>query len=104
MIRLDLRGGGIRGISYDPHLGGYLVISRRPNKSLKLWFWDGDTKHGPKRMLAKGIQDLRQAEGVSPVRFGGRPRGILIVSDDGDGLTGRPGRYLFVGYDSLSIK
>ena len=27
LIELDLAGGGIRAMSYDPHLGGYLIIS-----------------------------------------------------------------------------
>lgn len=104
MIRLELQGGGIRGLAYDPHLGGYLIISARPGKSFKLWFWEGGRNNKPKRVAIKGLKTLRQAEGVTPVQFDGRPQGILLVSDEGDGLTQKEGRYLFISYQQLSIE
>ncbi len=104
LIRLELQGGGIRGLAYDPYLGGYLIISARPGKSFKLWFWDGGRDSKPKRVAIKGLKTLRQAEGVTPVQFDGRPQGILLVSDDGDGITKKVGRYLFISYQQLSLK
>lgn len=103
LIRLDLDGGGIRALSYDPHLGGFLIISRKVGKSFKLWLWSGDADQAPKRIKIPGIKNLRQAEGVTPVRLDDRPAGILIVSDEGDGLRGKPGRYLFLDYEQLVI-
>lgn len=101
LIELDLAGGGIRAISYDPHLGGFLIISRKPNKSFKLWLWSGDGDESPQRLRIPGMKNLRQAEGVTPVVLDGRPQGILIVSDDGVGLRGKPGHYLFLRYEQL---
>ena len=103
VIRLDLKGGGIRALSYDPHLGGYLIISRKPGKAFKLWFWDGVPGSKPHRIRVANIKDLRQAEGVTPVRLNNEPQGILIVSDDGDGLQGKPGHYLFLSYEQIAI-
>jgi hypothetical protein len=40
---------------------------------------------------------------VAPVRLGGAPAGILIVSDDGAGVKGKPGHYLFLRYGQLEI-
>ena len=101
LIELDLAGGGIRGMSYDPHLGGFLIISRKPDKAFKLWLWRGDAGEAPQRVRIPGLKNLRQAEGVTPVRLDGRAVGILIVSDDGFGVKGKPGHYLFLRYDQL---
>jgi hypothetical protein len=103
VIRLDLKGGGIRALSYDPHLDGYLIISRKPGKAFKLWFWDGVPGSKPHRIRAASIKDLRQAEGITPFRLHNEPRGILIVSDDGDGVQGKPGHYVFISYEQIAI-
>ena len=104
LIELDLAGGGIRGMSYDPHLGGFLIISRKPKKSFKLWLWSGKADDSPRRLRIPGIKDLRRAEGVTPVTIDDKPAGILIVSDDGMGLRRKPGHYLFVRYEDLEMK
>ena len=101
LIELDLDGGGIRAMSYDPQLGGYLIISRKPRKSFKLWLWSGDAEEAPRRLRIPGVKNLRRAEGVTPVILNGRPAGILIVSDDGVGLKHKPGHYLFIRYEGL---
>lgn len=104
LIELDLAGGGIRAMSYDPHLDGFLIISRKPNKSFKLWLWSGDADESPKRLRTPGIKNLRRSEGITPVVLDGRPAGILIVSDDGMGLKRKPGHYLFLRYEQLVNK
>jgi len=104
LIELDLAGGGIRAMCYDPHLGGFLIISRKPEKSFKLWLWSGDADESPQRLRIPDIKNLRQAEGVTPVLMDGRPVGILIVSDDGSGLKRKPGHYIFLRYEQLVKK
>jgi hypothetical protein len=104
LITLDLDGGGIRSLCYDPNLQGYLVISRKLDKSFKLWIWNGNTNDSPRRIKVPGIKDLRQAEGVTPVSINGQAEGILIVSDEGDIRKKKPGRYLFLRYDQLEIQ
>lgn len=103
MIRLDLDGGGIRALAHDPHLGGYLIVSRKPGKSFKLWLWAGDPETPARRVRVAEVKKLRRAEGVTPVRWNGKPAGILIVSDEGKARKGDPGRYLFLRYDQLVI-
>ena len=104
LIELDLDGGGIRAICYDPHLGGYLIISRKPGKSFKLWLWSGNDTDSPQRLRIPHIKNLRQAEGVTPVLIDGRAEGILIVSDDGIGVKRKPGHYIFLRYEQLARK
>jgi hypothetical protein len=104
LIELDLAGGGIRAMCYDPYLGGYLIISRKPNKAFKLWLWSGNPDESPQRLRIPGLKNLRQAEGVTPVLIDDRPAGILIVSDDGTGLKRKPGHYLFLRYEQLVKK
>lgn len=103
LIKLDLDGGGIRALSYDPHLGGFLIISKKPGESPRLWIWNGDAGAKPERIRIPGILDLRQAEGVTPVKRDGHSEGILIVSDDGKITDSIPGHYLFLRYDQLYI-
>jgi hypothetical protein len=103
LIQLDLDGGGIRALAYDPHLGGYLIISRKPGKSFKFWFWSGDVSHSPRRITAPKLQQLSRPEGIAPVLRDGNPVGIFVVSDDGLGVKAKPGHYLLVPYDQLKI-
>lgn len=104
LIELDLGGGGIRSMCYDQHLGGYLILSRKKGKKFKLWLWSGDTNDSPQRLHVPDVKNLRQAEGVTPVRLQDGPAGILIVSDDGEEKKGKPSHYLFLRYDQLSSR
>lgn len=104
LIELDLGEGGIRSMCYDQHLGGYLILSRKKGKKFKLWLWSGDTNDSPQRLRVPDVKNLRQAEGVTPVRLQDGPAGILIVSDDGDGKKGKPGHYMFLRYNQLISK
>lgn len=102
LIKLDLNGGGIRALSYDPHLAGFLIVSRKPGKSSRLWLWNGDAATQPKRIRIRDIKNLRQTEGVTPVKHNGHPEGILLVSDDGASPNSIPGHYLYLRYDQLA--
>lgn len=103
-IELDLEGGGIRALSYDQHLGGYLILSRKQGKKFKLWLWSKDTDESPQRLQVPDVNNLRHAEGITPVRLQDGQTGIMIVSDDGDRVKGKPGHYLFLRYEQLLSK
>jgi hypothetical protein len=106
LIYLDLDKGGIRGIAFDPKLGGYLILSRREDKhgkSFKLWLWDGDTSHDARRVKLSGAPNLDHAEGISPVRFNGVDQ-ILIVVDDGNTAARKGGHYILLDYEQLKIE
>ncbi|MDP1654085.1 MAG: DUF3616 domain-containing protein [Rhodocyclaceae bacterium] len=102
---LDLGGHGIRGMSWIPVLGGYLVISgpvAREQVQFRLWFWSG--RHGdPARPVGvPGLPGFEHAEGVAPALIDGQQR-IVIVSDDGSRAEGRCARYLLLDPAHLQI-
>jgi Protein of unknown function (DUF3616) len=102
---LDLGGNGIRGMSWIPALGGYLVISgplAREQVHFQLWFWSGQPGAPARRVSAPGVPGFEHAEGVSPAVINGQQR-IMIVSDDGNREKGRYARYLLLDPAQLKI-
>lgn len=103
---LDLGGNGIRGLSYVPSLGGFLVIAGPVSKAPKpfaLWFWSGQSGAPARRVGIPGLSGLAHAEGVCPALIDGRPQ-VMIVSDDGDRAQGRCAQYLLVDVGDLDIE
>lgn len=95
---LDLGGHGIRGLSYVPAMGAYLVIggpaSREP-ANFDLWRWSGEPGAPARRVTVPGLRSFERAEGVSPAVVGGVER-VVIVSDDGNRSSGRFASYLLL--------
>jgi hypothetical protein len=106
-ILLDLGGEGIRGMTYDPRLDGFLIISgpleQVENVPFRLWFWSGLAERPPQPVIVPGLDGFEHAEGITPVRGHGQER-LLIVSDDGDMDAGKAARYLLLDYDQLAIQ
>lgn len=101
---LDLDGCGIRGLSYVPVLGAYLVIggpASREAGDFSLWRWSGQRAAPARRLTVPGLRDLAKAEGLCPAIVGGLER-IVIVSDDGSRNAGRPAGHLVL--DPLRIE
>lgn len=95
---LDLGGHGIRGLSYVPALGAYLVIggpATREPAHFDLWRWSGRSDAPAQRMTVAGLHSLEKAEGVCPAVVGGVER-IIIVSDDGNRKAGHAAGYLLL--------
>lgn len=86
VVKLDLHGGGIRGMAYDPRLKAYWLLSGLsvdPNHDVKspwhLWLWKGDEP--PREMKLPPDLGLEQPETVTPVELDGKP--YLLLIDDG---------------------
>ncbi len=103
-IYLDLDKGGIRAITFDATLNGYLILSRheKKGKKFKLWFWDGKENQAPVRVRIKGKLDLSNAEGITPILIGGEKK-IMFVFDVGNTSKRHNGCYAFVPYEQLKI-
>jgi hypothetical protein len=105
LITLDLGGDGIRGMSYLPALGGYLLISgpvASEPAQFQLWFWSGHADQPARRVTVPGLHGFERAEGIGPAVIDGRQR-IIIVSDDGSRQAGRAARYLLLDPGQLQI-
>ena len=106
-ILLDLQGGGIRAMSYDPKLKGYLLtneIYTLGNNNIKhsqISFWDGNQDHKPKPIVLPTVINMNNVEGISPIIIAGEPK-ILLISDNGNLKRNRPANYLLLDYHQLT--
>ncbi len=95
---LDLGGQGIRGLSYVPSLGNYLVIGGPASveqAGFDLWLWSGQQGAAARRVKVPGLRSVERAEGVCPAVIDGKER-IVVVSDDGSREDGRSASYLLL--------
>jgi len=105
LVTLDLDGNGIRGLSYLPALGGYLLISgpvAREEVHFQLWFWRGQPGDQARRVTVDGLPGFAHAEGICPAVIAGQPW-IVVVSDDGSREEGRCAGYLLLAPEQLQI-
>jgi hypothetical protein len=105
LVTLDLGGQGIRGMAYVPHLGGHLLISGpvgREPVPFQLWFWSSQPDDAARRVSVPGLAGFKHAEGVCAAVLEGQPW-IIIVSDDGDRMAGRPAHYLLLDPAQLQV-
>lgn len=106
-LLLDIEGGGIRAISYDPKLKGYLLTNEvytsgdNNIKRSQISFWDGNPEHKPKAIALPSVINMNNVEGISPVTIDGKPK-VLLISDNGDLKRNRPANYLLLDYHQLS--
>lgn len=101
---LDMKGGGIRALSFDPVLKTYLVVNEieqsEGGRISQLWRWDGGTDSPPVPLALPGIIDLDNVESIDSVVIG-EERRLLLMSDEGNKKKNRPARYLMLAYDLL---
>lgn len=104
---LDLDGGGIRDVVFDPILDGYLIASQREGtkkeKAFKLWFWDGSFESEPRRVRIDGVKDIQRTEGIASISLAGRNL-LMLVSDEGNAGKDKGAEVLLVEYDDLEIE
>ncbi|MCU0832905.1 MAG: DUF3616 domain-containing protein [Chromatiaceae bacterium] len=104
-ILLDLGGGGIRGLSYDPILGSFLIVNEITGDDGKpysqLWSWSGNPGDRPEPLALPGIVNLSNVEAVASVRINGEPR-LVIMSDEGVAKKQLPAKYMLLEYTHLS--
>ncbi len=105
VILLDLQGGGIRSLDYDPVLDVYLMANEIKDEDGKnysqLWSWTGELDEEPKQIDLPSIISLKNVESIAPLVINGESR-LLIVSDDGNIKKNRPAKYIMLEYDQLS--
>jgi hypothetical protein len=103
---LDLGGHGIRGMSYVPAMGAFLIIggpASREDGAFNLWCWSGQPGASARRVKIRGLSGLAKAEGVSPAILDGLER-IIVVSDDGNRDARRSAGYLLLDPAQLKVE
>ncbi len=98
-IYLDLGGGGIRSIAYDPQRKVYLLANEIPNKKGKLrpavWAWDGRQHSSPSRVELPKLKGIKNIEGMTFVQFQ-KKTFLLMVADDGIRKKKKGAHYCFL--------
>lgn len=104
-ILLDLQGGGIRALSYDPVLGSFLIVNEiegyEGNRYSQLWLWTGDPASAPEPIALPDIINLNNVESIDSVTVHGEPH-LLIMSDEGNEKKNEPARYMILDYGQLT--
>ena len=105
LVTLNLEGNGIRGMSYLPGLGGYLIISGPVSSEsvhFQLWFWRGRPDDQARRVTVDGLPGFAHAEGICPALIAGQ-QWVVVVSDDGSREEDRCAGYLLLAPAQLQI-
>jgi hypothetical protein len=102
---LDLQGGGIRSLSFDPILNLYLIVNEiagyEGNLYSQLWSWSGEPESKPEPIALPEIINLKNVESIGSVIVNSESR-LLIMSDEGNAKKQKPARYMLLGYGQLS--
>lgn len=101
---LDLKGGGIRSINYDPVLKSFIITNEVKDDNRKkfpqFWAWSGKPNEEPKPIDIPNLKLMTNVEAVDSVKINGQNR-LLFMSDDGDSVKGIGGKYMIVEYDKI---
>lgn len=104
-VLLDLEGGGIRALSYDPILNAFLIVNEIKDetgtKVSRLWLWSGEPSEQPEPIHLPSMISLNNVESIDSVVINGEQR-LILMSDDGDATAGRPAKYLMLDYHQIS--
>ncbi len=105
-VLLDMKGGGIRGLTYDSILNTFLIVNevRNPegNNYSKLWSWGGKADDQPQQIELPDIINMNNVEAVDSIMVQGKPY-LLLMSDEGDEKKKRPAKYLMLDYKQLLL-
>ena len=105
-ILLDLKGGGIRALSYDPVLATFLIVNEiddsEGDRYSQLWAWSGNPAHEPELIALPDIINLNNVESIDSITIQGKSR-LLIMSDEGNKQKDRPAKYMMLNYEQLSM-
>jgi len=108
-ILLDIPGGGLRAISYDPELSGYLISNEifsqqnSNHKHAQILFWNGKTEHTPVPYKISALNQLDSIEGVAPVTIN-KKKSLLLVSDNGSLKENKAANYFLLDYEQLNME
>ncbi|SCY66068.1 DUF3616 domain-containing protein [Paracoccus tibetensis] len=104
-ILLELQGGGIRALSYDPVLDAFLIVNElegyEGNRFSQLWRWSGNPAMPPEPIALPDIINLNNVESIDSINIDGEPR-LLIMSDEGSEKKNEPARYMMLDYGQLT--
>lgn len=101
---IDILGGGIRSLNYDPILQAYLIANEvkdeNGEKFSQLWRWSGNPQEEPQALNLPNLRHMINVEAMDSVLINGKPQ-LLLMSDEGDAAKGITAKYMLVDYQDL---
>ncbi len=95
---LDLKGRGIRSLTYDAHHDTYWItneVGDKGSKKSQLWVWQGVADSQPKEVTVPGIELMTNVEAIDVVEHQGQVQ-MVLMSDEGDATKQLGGRVMWV--------
>ena len=101
---LDIDGGGIRSINYDPVLKNYVIANEvkdeNGQKFSQLWTWSGNPTDEPQKISLPNLQHITNVEAVDSITINGKPQ-MILMGDEGNASQKITAKYMLVDYSQL---
>ena len=104
---LDIGGGGIRSLNYDPVLKNYVIANEVKDetgeKFSQLWTWSGNPTDEPHKISLPNLQHITNVEAVDSITVNGKPH-MILMGDEGNASQKITAKYMLVDYNQFSKK
>lgn len=103
VFALDLKGRGIRSLTYDAQHDLFWLsneVGEKGAKQSQLWLWTGAADAQPQAIQVNGIELMTNVEAIDVVTRLGKSQ-LVLMSDEGDAATKTGGRIMWVDIDPL---
>ena len=101
---LDIDGGGIRSLNYDPVLKNYVIANEVKDESgqkfSQLWTWSGNPTDEPQKISLPNLQHITNVEAVDSITVNGKPH-MILMGDEGNASQKITAKYMLVDYSQL---
>lgn len=101
---LDIKGGGIRSLNYDPVLKSFILTNEVKDddgsKYSQLWTWSGESNAPAKPVALPNLRHMTNVEAIDSIKVNGQPR-LILMSDEGDATKQLTAKYMLVDYNDL---
>ena len=101
---IDIDGGGIRSLNYDPVLKTYVIANEvkdeNGQKFSQLWTWSGNSTDEPQKISLPNLQHITNVEAVDSITVNGKPQ-MILMGDEGNASQKITAKYMLVDYSQL---
>ncbi|WP_224783283.1 Pycsar system effector family protein [Neisseria flavescens] len=101
---IDIDGGGIRSLNYDPVLKTYVIANEvkdeNGQKFSQLWTWSGNPTDEPQKISLPNLQHITNVEAVDSIIINGKPQ-MILMGDEGNASQKITAKYMLVDYSQL---
>ena len=101
---LDIDGGGIRSLNYDPVLKSYVIANEvkdeNGQKFSQLWTWSGNPTDEPQKISLPNLQHITNVEAVDSITVNGKPQ-MILMGDEGNASQKITAKYMVVDYSQF---